>query len=192
MIITIARECGSGGHEIGEQLAKEFGIELYDKKRLMQEAIERSDFEDNKEFFDETPMNSLLYGIAMSYGEPDVQKRSLNIIREITAGKDFVIIGRCSNYIYRNHTDVTTVFTHADQNYRVQHLMKGHQITQKQACGTIKEVDEKRRTFHKRCTGEDWGQANHYQLTLDTGLIGIDSAVEVIKDYINNKNKNKN
>ena len=69
MIITIARQCGSGGHEIGKELASRLGLELYDRKKLEEEAKKLGKLDENKEFFQEKAVNSLLYSIAVSYGE---------------------------------------------------------------------------------------------------------------------------
>ena len=112
MIITIARQCGSGGHEIGKELASRLGLELYDRKKLEEEAKKLGKLDENKEFFQEKAVNSLLYSIAVSYGESNPMEKSFELIRELTQQKSAVIIGRCSGTIYANDPEATTVFLH--------------------------------------------------------------------------------
>lgn len=189
MIITIARQCGSGGHEIGKELASRLGLELYDRKKLEEEAKKLGKLDENKEFFQEKAVNSLLYSIAVSYGASNPMERSFELIRELTQQKSAVIIGRCSGAIYANDPDATTIFLHADKDCRIKHVMKRDGIDEKKAAKLIKEVDEKRASFHKFCTGKEWGDAGQYQLSIDTGKLDISDAADMIINYINAKNR---
>ena len=189
MIITIARHCGSGGHEIGKELASRLGLELYDRKKLEEEAKKLGKLDENKEFFQEKAVNSLLYSIAVSYGASNPMERSFELIRELTQQKSAVIIGRCSGAIYANDPDATTIFLHADKDCRIKRVMKRDGIDEKKAAKLIKEVDEKRASFHKFCTGKEWGDAGQYQLSIDTGKLDISDAADMIINYINAKNR---
>ena len=189
MIITIARQCGSGGHEIGKELTSRLGLELYDRKKLEEEAKKLGKLDENKEFFQEKAVNSLLYSIAVSYGASNPMERSFELIRELTQQKSAVIIGRCSGAIYANDTDATTIFLHADKDCRIKRVMKRDGIDEKKAAKLIKEVDEKRASFHKFCTGKEWGDAGQYQLSIDTGKLDISDAADMIINYINAKNR---
>ena len=189
MIITIARQCGSGGHEIGKELASRLGLELYDRKKLEEEAKKLGKLDENKEFFQEKAVNSLLYSIAVSYGESNPMEKSFDLIRELTQQKSAVIIGRCSGAIYANDPDATTIFLHADKDCRIKRVMKRDGIDEKKAAKLIKEVDEKRASFHKFCTGKEWGDAGQYQLSIDTGKLDISDATDMIINYINAKNR---
>lgn len=189
MIITIARQCGSGGHEIGKELASRLGLELYDRKKLEEEAKKLGKLDENKEFFQEKAVNSLLYSIAVSYGASNPMERSFELIRELTQQKSAVIIGRCSGAIYANDPDATTIFLHADKDCRIKRVMKRDGIDEKKAAKLIKELDEKRASFHKFCTGKEWGDAGQYQLSIDTGKLDISDAADMIINYINAKNR---
>ena len=189
MIITIARQCGSGGHEIGKELASRLGLELYDRKKLEEEAKKLGKLDENKEFFQEKAVNSLLYSIAVSYGASNPMERSFELIRELTQQKSAVIIGRCSGAIYANDPDATIIFLHADKDCRIKRVMKRDGIDEKKAAKLIKEVDEKRASFHKFCTGKEWGDAGQYQLSIDTGKLDISDAADMIINYINAKNR---
>ena len=189
MIITIARQCGSGGHEIGKELTSRLGLELYDRKKLEEEAKKLGKLDENKEFFQEKAVNSLLYSIAVSYGASNPMERSFELIRELTQQKSAVIIGRCSGAIYANDPDATTIFLHADKDCRIKRVMKRDGIDEKKAAKLIKEVDEKRASFHKFCTGKEWGDAGQYQMSIDTGKLDISDAADMIINYINAKNR---
>ena len=189
MIITIARQCGSGGHEIGKELTSRLGLELYERKKLEEEAKKLGKLDENKEFFQEKAVNSLLYSIAVSYGASNPMERSFELIRELTQQKSAVIIGRCSGAIYANDPDATTIFLHADKDCRIKRVMKRDGIDEKKAAKLIKEVDEKRASFHKFCTGKEWGDAGQYQLSIDTGKLDISDAADMIINYINAKNR---
>ena len=189
MIITIARQCGSGGHEIGKELTSRLGLELYDRKKLEEEAKKLGKLDENKEFFQEKAVNSLLYSIAVSYGASNPMERSFELIRELTQQKSAVIIGRCSGAIYANDPDATTIFLHADKDCRIKRVMKRDGIDEKKAAKLIKEVDEKRASFHKFCTGKELGDAGQYQLSIDTGKLDISDAADMIINYINAKNR---
>ena len=188
MIITIARQCGSGGHEIGKELASRLGLELYDRKKLEEEAKKLGKLDENKEFFQEKAVNSLLYSIAVSYGESNPMEKSFELIRELTQQKSAVIIGRCSGAIYANDPEATTVFLHADKDCRIKRVMERDGINEKKAAKLIKEVDEKRASFHKFCTGKEWEDDSQYQLSIDTGKLDISDAENMIINYINAKN----
>ena len=187
MIITIARQCGSGGHEIGKELASRLGLELYDRKRLEEEARKIGKFDENKDFFREKAVNSLLYSIAVSYGEANPMEKSFELIKELTHGKPAVIIGRCSGAVYENDSNATTIFLHADKDCRIKRVMERDQISEKEASKMVKEVDEKRASFHKFCPGKAWQDASQYQLSIDTGKVSISDAVELIVNYIHAK-----
>ena len=188
MIITIARQCGCGGHEVARILANKLGMELFDKKKLLEEAKQLGQAEEHSNFFNEVPINSLLYGIAMGFGNTKPMDRSLKLVKAITENKDAIIIGRCANIIYKDSKDVTSVYTFlTDKEFRIKHLWKETEFQKKRTEKYIKEVDEKRTSFHKYCTDTVWGDAKEYQLCLDTGKIGFEKTAEFIMNYINAK-----
>ena len=189
MIITIARQCGSGGHEIGKELASRLGLELYDRKKLEEEAKKLGKLDENKEFFQEKAVNSLLYSIAVSYGESNPMEKSFELIRELTQQKSAVIIGRCSGAIYANDPEATTVFLHADKDCRIKRVMERNGINEKKSCKADKRKwMRKEHLSTKFCTGKEWEDASQYQLSIDTGKLDISDAADMIINYINAKN----
>ena len=165
MKITIARQCGSGGHEVAEALAEKLNLEIFDKKRFVEEAKKRNVYDENANFLNEKPIDSFLYSIAMSYGATNPRDRYIDFVKELTEQENCIIIGRCANYIYRDDKDCVSVYLK-----------------------NIQEVDEKRAAFQEQCTSTRWGDGNEYDLCIDTGKIGIENAVEMILEYIRFEN----
>ena len=171
MKITIARQCGSGGHEVAEALAEKLNLEIFDKKRFVEEAKKRNVYDENANFLNENPIDSYI-----------------DFVKELTEQENCIIIGRCANYIYRDDKDCVSVYLHADREIRCERLQKRDQISEKEALKTIQEVDEKRAAFQEQCTSTRWGDGNEYDLCIDTGKIGIENAVEMILEYIRFEN----
>jgi CMP/dCMP kinase len=184
MKITIARQCGSGGHRVAELLSKKLEMEVFDKKRFIEEAKLRKVYEENRNFLSEKPIDSFLYSIAMSYGVKNPRSRYIDFVKELTEEKDCIIIGRCANYIYRENPDCISIYLHADKDIRSRHLQERDQISEKEALNHIQMVDDKRAAFHEQCTSTKWGQGDEYDLCIDTGKIGLDRVVEIILHYM--------
>lgn len=184
MIITIARECGSGGHEIGEILSKKLNIALFDKKALIAKAKELDVFDQMESFFNEKPANSLLSAITQNEGLSEVSEKMFYLVRKITEEQSFIIIGRCSNVVFRNNPDVTTLFIHGEYQDKLERTMHVLNLSEKSAKERMTEVDKKRMAFHKYCTGETWGDSRRYQLTINSSLIGSEAATNIILNFI--------
>lgn len=184
MIITIARECGSGGHEIGEQLAEHYGIQLYDKKKLIEKAKENEMYEEMETFFSEKPMNSLLYAIAMTDTNKKVNKIVFEMMKELISEESFVLIGRCGNNIFQQEQMLTSVFVHAEEEDKIIRTMQKQNIDRKEAMELVDFVDEKRSTFHKYYSNQNWGDARNYHLALNSSRIGIMESTKFIIEYI--------
>ena len=195
-IITIGRQFGSGGREIGIRLAKALNVPFYDKE-LLRKAAEKSGLcEKIFENFDERP-KSLLYSIAMdSYMfalpgagagdslEQQVYLATFNTIRHIAEQGPCVIIGRCAGYLTREQDNAFSVFIHADMDKRIAAVMaRDHINSRLKAKRKIEEIDEKRSTFRKEFTGEEWGQSKYYNLSIDTTHLSYQQAADLILYY---------
>ena len=157
----------------------------WDTKRLLEEARKLDKEDEFNDFFNERPVNSLLYGIAMSFGNEKPMSKALDFIKEVTKDKNAVIIGRCANIIYKDDPEVMKVFLHGNEAWRVDYVAERDSISRREAIKNIKEVDEKRASFHKYCTDAVWGDARDYNLSIDTSVIGIEKTAEIILKYIN-------
>lgn len=204
MVITIGREFGSGGKYIGEKLAEELNFKLYDKELLNKVAEESGmDLEILKEM-DEKQEQSFWYSFAMSlYSADTIETQAeipsnekifieqAKIIEELSEKEDCIIIGRCSNVILRNKPNVLNVFVYAsDLDFKVKRKMKYDNLgTELEVIKTIDRIDKERETYYNYFTKENWGDRKSYDLMIDTSKIGVNNAVELIKQYLKLKNK---
>ncbi|SES10646.1 AAA family ATPase [Lachnobacterium bovis] len=188
MIITIARECGSCGHLIGEYVAKKLNLSFVDKNILIKSAKKNGYYEEYNSFFEERPVSSLLYSIARRSEEffPSIRER--NFIKRLVNGDDnFVIIGLCGNYIFRNEEETVSVFIHASQEAKIKEIMRRSDMSKEEAIKHIKNTEIKRREFHNYYSGEIWGDGKNYDLCIDTSYITPEFAADLIVSYINAK-----
>lgn len=202
-IITISRQFGSGGREIGEKLAKKLGIPFYDKELITRAAKESGFSEKVFENIEKKSVNSLLYSIAMgmnAYGNQDIGFTHLslddqvylaqtNVIRKIASEGPSVIVGRCADYILRGHSDAVHVFIWADLAFRKERVINIYKMPEEKAEENILKYDKRRANYYNYHTGEKWGKAENYHLSIRSDYIGIDNSVELIADYINRKGK---
>lgn len=196
-IITIGREFGSGGHEIGIELAKAFGVKCYDKQLIEIAAKESGLSEEVMKAQDESRSNSLIYTLAMdsySYGYPagiytetplneKVFNAQQDVIKEIAARESCVIIGRCADYTLEDDPDLINVFIHAPIEKRIARVKRIYELDEKKAEKLIRKTDKKRANYYNFYTERKWGDANTYDLCFDSSKLGLNKAVELIQMY---------
>lgn len=182
--ITIGRQYGSGGKEVGRILAQKLGIPFYGKEELMKIAKDQPDYEEVRAFYEEQPVNSLLYAIAMGQGENRTGDVPFRKIRELCGGKSCILIGRCGSYIFREDPSCVKIFIYADMAKKIQWIEKQEHVSAHKAKKLIEKVEEGRAQFHKFYTGGSWGNVNDYDLCLDAGITGTEKAAEIIMAYL--------
>lgn len=197
-IITIGREFGSGGHTIGKKLADDLGIPYYDKELLDRAAKESGLAKTIFENQDEKPSSSFLYSLVMdtySFGYssnmmndmPLNQKVFLaqfNSIKKLAEEGPCVIVGRCADYALEDDPRLLSVFIHADMDTRVRRICNIYDLSDNKARDRIRKNDKSRSSYYNYYTSKDWGAADSYDVTLDSGIFGIDGTVEIIKQLI--------
>lgn len=196
-IITISRQCGSGGRYIGEQLAKELGISCYDEK-LMDMVVKASGFA--TEFIEdkgEHMTGSLLFNIASSlsyasnvfYGngmtiQDEVYLIQNRIIKELAEKEPCVIVGRCADYVLRDRKDCLNVFIHADEEDKIDRAIHSYGMPEKEAASILKKTDKARYNHYKYYTDREWGMSDNYDVCLNSSMFGIEGCVKIIKDIV--------
>lgn len=193
IIITIGRQFGSGGHELGEKLAKRLGIPFYDRNLLNEAAQHCGITKEMIAALDEQPTNSFLYSMSMGhYGvggdvhlplENQVFLAMTKAIREIADGGSCVIVGRCAEHILAGRGDLLRVFVHADKASRVKRIMEKLELKERDATVLMQKTDKKRAGYHDFYCDDKWGVASSYDLTINSAALGIDAAVELIAAY---------
>ena len=198
-IITISRQFGSGGHTIGQLVARRLGIPFYDDKLITEVARQSGLSEDfikqNEEYASHS--NSLLYQLAMStvgnLGYPSVYQKlyeaQTRVIEDIAEREACVIVGRCADYILRDREDALHVFIHANDEHRAAHILDVYGETDKPIHQRLKDKDAKRRNYYRFHTDREWGICANYHLALDSGLLGQDLCTELIIRAVEESNK---
>lgn len=194
-VITIGRQYGSGGREIGEKLAAILGIPCYDKAIVERTAKEKGYCEDVIRQFDETHSQSLLFSLVMnSYGswysnndykplQASVREAQVDIIRDL-AKEPCVIIGRAADSILAD-MDCINIFIHADDASRIQRIMQRRNFSEKEAAEAMAATDKERAQFYRHYSEKRWGEATNYHVSVDSGKLGIDKTVDFILNYLN-------
>ena len=199
IIVTIGRQFGSGGHEIARRLSKKLGYTLYDKELLKLQAEHSGIAQKVLESYDERPTSSLLYSIVMDvYPSMNYVGSSLNqqiyqaqydTIRNLEDKEDCVIVGRGADYILRDYDKLVTVFIHADLEKRAERVAEYEKISTDKARDMIMKADKKRASYYNFQTEKKWGDVDSYQLSVDSGSVGYDGAVELIENFIELRKK---
>ena len=197
IVITIARQYGSGGREIGEKVAAALGIKHYDENLITLAAREGNLDETVASKADESAANSLLYtlalgsnffGSAMNFGyKPPLNDKLFllqsDVIRRAAEEGSCVIIGRCADYVLRDHPKRLSVFVYGDLPHRKQRVMDRHEgLTEAQAIDLINKTDRRRSSYYNFYTGNKWGKYDNYHLAVNSSLLGIDKTAEMIAD----------
>jgi len=191
MIITVGRQHGSNGHDIARALAKALGCPCYDKE-IVDRASEDSSF--SREIFnsfDEKRVSSYIVPSPHYFGMNEGFRMNIKIasaqfeaIRKLADEGDGIFVGRCADYVLRNRDDVVRVFIKADMAFRIKTIMERKNLSEDQAKKLIKEVDKDRSSYYRYYTDQIWGDCEYYDLCIDSGKLGVDGTVEVIRSYI--------
>ena len=197
VVITIARQYGSGGKTIGAMLAKDLGINCYSREIL-------------KLASDESGINERLFGqkderlkipswfkpLKRPYegdlippessgfvSDDNLFNYQAKIIKDLAGTESCVIVGRCADYVLRNYPNVISVFIHADSEFCIERALERNSMTRKEMEKFIAKTDKFRGDFYKYHTGREWSDARNYDLCLDSGKLGFEKCVEEIKSY---------
>ena len=195
VIITIARQYGSGGREIGERVASILGIPLIDKELVKDAAAKGNLDEEVTMAADESATNSLLYtlamgsnmlGTTMSFGYKLPLNDKLYIlqseaIKEYAAKGSCVIIGRCADYVLRDFPGVYRIFIYGDLEHRKERVKTRHpELKSAQIVDVINKTDKRRASYYNFYTGNKWGKYDNYDIAINSSTLGIEGAAELI------------
>ena len=189
IIITIARQFGSGGREIGELIAQSLGIPIYDKE-LITDAAAKSDLNvDALRTSDESVANSLLYTLAMGSNVLGATMHfndklfilQSEIIREYAAKGSCVIIGRCADYVLRDEPSLFRIFIYGDLDHRADRIAKRHpEIKSSQVIDSINKTDKRRASYYNFYTGNKWGKFDNYDMAINSSTFGVGETAKII------------
>ncbi len=199
MVITVGRQYGSGGREIGTLLAQQMNITYYDDLLLKKAAEESGLCEELFHSFDERP-KSFLYSIAMdpySFSmnhvtpkgsiEQQVYLATYDTIKKLADAGPCVLIGRCADYALKDRDDVLNIFITAPLEHRIERVAARNNISESEAKERIKKTDKSRASYYNYYSSKEWGDAKSYDLCIDSSLLGIEGTVELLKELVRMK-----
>ena len=201
MIITIGRQFGSGGREIGMKLAKDLEIPFYDKEMLERASKDSGICKELFETHDEKPTSSFLYSLvmdtySMGYSSSTYTDMPLNhkvflaqfeAIKKIASEESCVIVGRCADYALAGNTDCVSVFIHADRDFRLKRIIADTDKEFKddnKVIDFINKTDKKRANYYNYYSSKKWGDSRSYDFCIDSSVLGIDKTVDMIIEYL--------
>ncbi len=186
-VITISREFGSGGRTIGKKTAEALGIPCYDRE-LLEKIAKESGFDEKyiQEAGEYAPGGFLAAAFSHSATGPNNADYLWNIqykiISQLAQEGPCVIVGRCADYILRDKADCLRVFIHADMDFRAKRIVEVYGEREQSPEQRLRDKDKRRAAYHRFYTDMKWGHAQNYDITLNSGRVGIDKCVEIIKD----------
>lgn len=199
-IITIGRQFGSGGREIGEKLANHFGIKFYNKELLTRAAKESGFCEEMIQSHDERPTNSFLYNLVMdtySFGynsssfvdmpiSHKVFLAQFDTIKKIANEGPCVIVGRCADYALSDYQNCLNIFIHADEKTKIKNIMDKYDdiTTEQKARDMMIKKDKQRQSYYNYYSSKKWGRSDSYDLSVNSGILGEDGTVKLLIQFI--------
>ena len=199
-IITISREFGSGGRTIGRMVAERLGIPFYDKELVDQIALE-SGFAPKfvEEHGEHSPGSSLFSYAFAPQGVPGIMNGlstadflwniQCNVILQLAEQGPCVIVGRNADYILKDRQDALHVYVFADVSYRAERIVRRYGESDKSPEQRLNEKDKRRRVNYQHYTGRTWGMSQNYDISLDTGVLGIEQCADIICGIVENSKK---
>ncbi|MCF2554880.1 AAA family ATPase [Faecalicatena contorta] len=203
-IITIGRQFGSAGREIGYKVAEDLGIKLYDREMLDRAAKESGICQELFETHDEKPTNSFLYSLVMdtyslgysagSYADMPINHKvflaQFDAIKKIADEGPCILVGRCADYALEEYDNVLSVFIHADLDSRIRRIARIYDLTDAKAKELILKTDKKRSSYYNYYSNKKWGSAESYHMCLDSSVLGISGTAEAIEKLVELKENN--
>lgn len=197
-IITISRQFGSGGRTVGHLIAEKLGIPFYDKELVEHIALE-SGFAPRfvEEHGEHAPGKSVFSYAFASQGVPGVMNGlstadflwniQCSVILQLAEKGPCVIVGRNADYILKDRKDVLHAYIHADLDFRADRIVRLYGESEKSPLARLQEKDKRRKLNYQHYTGRTWGDANNYDISLNTAVIGVERAAQIILDLVQNK-----
>ena len=197
-VITIGRQFGSGGREIGEKVAEYFGIKCYDKELLTRAAKESGFCEEMIQNHDERPTNSFLYNLVMdtySFGynassfmdmpiSHKVFLAQFDTIKKIADEGPCVIVGRCADYALSDYQNSIHLFIYSDEKAKIERIRAKYDLTEGKARDMLIKKDKQRQSYYNYYSSKKWGRADSYDLCINSNILGVEGTVKLIVQYV--------
>lgn len=189
-IITIGRQFGSGGREIGLKLAEKLGLKCYDKE-ILQAAARKMDIAPSILARSEESNTSLLYSLLMGTGtnsaEDQLAKYETKFLRQQAEKGSCVIVGRCGSYVFRDDPALISFYITAPIEKRIERIVRLYGLDENEALRKIQSMDKKRANYYYYHTDKKWTDLSQYQFILDSSVFGVEGTVELMEKIINQR-----
>lgn len=204
-IITIGRQFGSAGREIGRMVAKDLDIPLYDKEMLDRAAKESGICQELFETHDEKPTNSFLYSLVMDtyslgfnaggYTDMPINHKiflaQFDAIKKIANEGPCILVGRCADYALEDYDNLLSIFVHADMDVRIRRIARIYDLTDAKAKEMIIKTDKSRSSYYNYYSNKKWGSADSYHMCLDSSVLGLRGTADAIEKLVEIKERNE-
>ena len=208
-VITIGREFGSGGMDVGRMLSEKLKVKCYDKELLSLAAKESGLCQEIFENHDEKPTSSFLYSLVMDtysvngYTSAPFLDMPLNhkvflaqfeAIKNLAAKESCIIVGRCADYALADYPNTVTVYITGDEEDKIAYIQELYNVNEAKAKDIMIKTDKKRASYYNYYASKRWGEAKGYDLCLNCSSVGVDGAVKIIQEFAKvkiEKNKEK-
>lgn len=201
LVITIGRQCGSGGRMIGQKIAERLGVKCYDKELLNLASKNSGLCKELFESHDEKPTSSFLYSLVMdtyslgyttsAYTDMPINHKiflaQFDTIKKLADEESCVIVGRCADYALADYPNVLTVFVTGNEEEKVHRLAEINNIDPQKAREMMIKTDKRRSSYYNYYSSKKWGDAQSYDLCINSTVLGVENSVEVILDCAKRK-----
>ncbi|MBQ8688240.1 MAG: cytidylate kinase-like family protein [Ruminococcus sp.] len=188
MIIAIGREYGSGGHEIGKQLAERFGVSFYDRNMLDEIAKEMNVDVENLHKYDERRKLPIISRTVRGHSnspEEIIAEFQFDYIRKkAESGESFVVVGRCAEHVLREYKGLIAVFILGDEAEKNKRIQMVRNVSEADAASIMKRHDRTRKFYHNHHCDTKWGDSRGYDITLNSSKLGLEKTIDLLADYI--------
>lgn len=205
LIITIGRQCGSGGKKIGEMLAEKMGVKCYDKELLSLAAKHSGLCQELFEKHDERPTSSFLYSLVMDsysmgyttsgYSDMPINHKiflaQFDTIKKIANESSCVIVGRCADYALEDYPNIVSVFITGNDTDKIKRIQDIYNVTESKARDIIVKTDKQRSSYYNYYSNKKWSDPRSYDLCVNSSTVGLEGVVDVIMNFAELKQRKK-
>lgn len=195
LIVAIGREFGSGGHEIGEIIAKKLNIEFVDRSMLDEMFAGNGKHKEKIEKYEEDVAKPFLHkhvrGFTNSIEENLAEAQFDYIRKKAASGESFVIVGRCGESVLRGNENVISIFVLGDMYDKIQRVTKKYKLPERDAIEKISRHDRKRKRYHNTYSDFKWGDSRGYDLCVNSSKLGVEGTADMLCKYIEDVKERK-
>lgn len=188
ILITIGREYGSGGHDLAALLSQRLGIRMLDRELIDELWKNNPEMQQLAQQYDERPTNRILSRKINEFDNSipyNVAQRQFDMIRQIAdSGESAIFVGRCADYALAGRPGLLRIFCRADLGQRIRRIEQRHNLSKKKAALLVAKTDRHRRVYYHHHTGQFWGHSSCYDLTVNTGVLGVEKTAETMEAFI--------